>query len=250
VITPQSKTSVRPFAGHIPTVAGGSLVLLVTLAVIIRLSPESSAESSVMEWVRSFSAPGLGRLMESVSRFTNQPGAMLAPVATLVFLATGRIRGAVIFLVVVAMVGIAVYAADFALGEVAGRGRPVPYETRSSYPSGHTSGSTWFFVFLMFVVSRSAVTEFGKGCVMGSLGTLVVLVGLSRVFLHRHWPLDVVGGYALGILAALCAAWLFERLHQKVNAKGRLIPDEEVYRPQIGLRRLIGFKSRRKQAEP
>lgn len=200
--------------GRAAVVAAGLGALLVTLAALIRMSPDSAAEGSLMELVRSLEAPGLRGFMESVSRFTDQPGLVLAPVITVVFLATGRVRDAAIFLTIVLIIGAAVFVADFALGEIAGRGRPLPFETRPSYPSGHTSGSTWFFIFVMFLIARSTAPDIGKGWVTGVLGTLVVLVGLSRVFLYRHWPLDVVGGYALGVLAALVAIWLFETLRR------------------------------------
>ena len=203
-------------------VLSGLGLLLIVLAVLIRLSPESAGESAVMTWIRSMYAPGLDRLMESVSRFTNQPGLMLGPVTALVFLLRGRIRHAVIFSSVALVVAVTVYVLDFSLGEIAGRGRPLPYETRPSYPSGHTSGSTWFFVFLMFLVIRTEATDLGKGLVTGGLGTLVLLVGLSRIFLHRHWPLDVIGGYALGVLAAICAIWLFDRLMAERSLSGWL----------------------------
>lgn len=203
-------------------VAVGLGVLLIALAVVIRLAPDSGAESSLMEWMRSRNAPRLYGFMESVSGFTGNPGLMLAPVVTLALLALGRVRDAVIFLVVGAIVAVGVYATDFTLGEIAGRGRPLPWETRPSYPSGHTSGSTWFFIFVMFLVARSSLHDLGKGGVVGVLTTLIVFVGFSRVFLHRHWPLDVVGGYALGALGALAAIWLFEALREG-NAIDNLI---------------------------
>ena len=217
MIKPQPVISRVPFSHSGTAIALLMMGLLVVLALLIRLSPESSPEIAVMTWVRSLSAPGFDRLMDSISRFTNQPGIILAPVAFLVFLLAGRARDAAIFTGVVLLVGASVFVADFALGEIAGRGRPIPVETNPSYPSGHTSGSTWFLIFLIFLVLRSGVTEIGKGSVIGILGTLVLLVGLSRVFLERHWPLDVVGGYALGILAALCAIWLFESLRRAIS---------------------------------
>ena len=223
MIKPQSVTSRVPLSQSGAAIAIALMGLLVVLALLIRLSPESSPEMAVMTWVRSLSAPGFEKLMDSVSRFTNQPGITLAPVAALVFLLAGRARDAAIFTGVVLLVGASVFVVDFGLGEIAGRGRPIPVETNPSYPSGHTSGSTWFLIFLIFIVLRSSATEIRKGSVMGILGTLVLLVGLSRVFLHRHWPLDVVGGYALGILAALCAIWLFESLRRAHNTNDDFI---------------------------
>lgn len=223
MIKPQPVNLRAPLSQRGTAIALLLIGLLVVVALLIRMSPDSSTEIAVMTWVRSLSAPGFDRLMDSVSRFTNQPGITLAPVAAMVLLFAGRARDAAVFIAVVLLVGASVFVADFGLGEIAGRGRPIPVETNPSYPSGHTSGSTWFLIFLIFLVLRSSATEIGKGSVMGILGTLVLLVGLSRVFLQRHWPLDVVGGYALGILAALCAIWLFESLRRAHMANDNVV---------------------------
>jgi membrane-associated phospholipid phosphatase len=36
---------------------------------------------------------------------------------------------------------------------------------------------------------------------------VVLLVALARVVLRAHWPLDAVGGAALGLALASAAAW-------------------------------------------
>ena len=46
---------------------------------------------------------------------------------------------------------------------------------------------------------------YAVGCV------LILLVGISRLYLGVHWPVDVVGGIVLGTASALIADFLFER---------------------------------------
>jgi undecaprenyl-diphosphatase len=76
------------------------------------------------------------------------------------------------------------------------RGRPEA-DRFQSWPSGHTAAITAFAGCLLH---RRAVFRVALA--------LVILVGLSRVWLLRHWPADVLGGFAVGSAAAAVAMTL------------------------------------------
>jgi membrane-associated phospholipid phosphatase len=40
---------------------------------------------------------------------------------------------------------------------------------------------------------------------------LVLSVGIARILLRAHWPVDVLGGAALGFACVALATWLNER---------------------------------------
>jgi len=80
------------------------------------------------------------------------------------------------------------------------------------FPSGHaqTSASFW-----------SAVALETRDACFALLGAVVVaLVSYSRIELGVHYPRDVVGGAALGLLSAL-AALAYVRLSSRVGTAGR-----------------------------
>ncbi|WP_099157499.1 phosphatase PAP2 family protein [Virgibacillus ndiopensis] len=73
-----------------------------------------------------------------------------------------------------------------------------------SFPSGHTMNSTAFFGLLAFLLSRYIVKTKKQSIWIWSIASiLILLIGLSRVYLGVHYPIDVLGGFAAG------GAWLF-----------------------------------------
>ena len=69
----------------------------------------------------------------------------------------------------------------------------VPYETQASFgfPSAHAQLAVAVWGLVALRIGRPAVTLV--------LGVLVLLVGLSRLVLGVHFPVDVVGGYLIGL---------------------------------------------------
>lgn len=78
-----------------------------------------------------------------------------------------------------------------------------------SFPSAHAGNSMIVFLTIALVLGRG--TRWG-GIAIGCAIVLSVLIGLSRVVLGVHWPSDVAGGWAFGLLWVLLALPLAERL--------------------------------------
>lgn len=73
----------------------------------------------------------------------------------------------------------------------------IPSDT-FSLPSGHTAAA--------FVVV-TAVALIYPGCLIPLL-CWGMLVGMSRIMLGVHFPLDILAGMLLGTASSLCAAWM------------------------------------------
>ena len=84
----------------------------------------------------------------------------------------------------------------------------------SSFPSGHAASSMIFYLTLALVLA--AGTRWHRVAAAGAV-LLSLLIGISRVMLGVHWPSDVIGGWAFGMLWVLLTLRLAERLFRVVD---------------------------------
>jgi undecaprenyl-diphosphatase len=99
------------------------------------------------------------------------------------------------------------------LKEYFGRIRPpfadggARYESLS-FPSGHSSGIATL-VAVALVLAWPLLTTAGRRWCLAAGAALVLLVGLTRMWLGVHYLSDVVGGWSLGLAWTLGTALLF-----------------------------------------
>ena len=77
------------------------------------------------------------------------------------------------------------------------------YINQYSFPSGHV---LFFVVFFGFIAYLAWLHQTGRVriLVIASCGALILLIGLSRVYLGAHWASDVLGSYIIGGLWLFC----------------------------------------------
>lgn len=81
------------------------------------------------------------------------------------------------------------------------RNRPLEWflvnESGYSFPSGHAMGACCFYGLLIYLLYRSSLSN--KYKVIGIIGLiiLILLIGVSRIYLGVHYATDVIGGMML-----------------------------------------------------
>lgn len=90
-------------------------------------------------------------------------------------------------------------------------GRPRPEGFSMGFPSGHVTAAAAFFVMATYLVETSRAGFQTKILCWAGAALFIILVGIARIMLHAHWPLDAAGGAALGVACAAAAAWWNER---------------------------------------
>jgi undecaprenyl-diphosphatase len=106
------------------------------------------------------------------------------------------------FLLLLVGVDLAADGLSLVLRQWIGRARPplvypeppplVPTPHTGSFPSGHSASAFACATVIAWASPRLALPAF----------VLAALVAWSRVYVGVHWPLDVLGGAALGVLVA------------------------------------------------
>ena len=88
-------------------------------------------------------------------------------------------------------------------------------ETGYSYPSGHSFVSIVFYGFIIYLIINSKIEKKKKYIITGLLSLLILTIGTSRIYLGVHYPSDVLGGFAGGLLYLL----IFIKIYRKYGEK-------------------------------
>jgi undecaprenyl-diphosphatase len=86
----------------------------------------------------------------------------------------------------------------------------VPVPRDASFPSGHAATSFAAATVLSFALPRLGPFFF----------LLAAAIAFSRVYVGVHYPLDVIGGAALGLLVGWALWLLFQRALRRRTARG------------------------------
>ena len=217
VNTERTPAAKRRVAGHrLPQLGAGAALALFSLlatGVCLEGKPYFAWDLEVSRAVQAVPWPtGFETLMHGISLAGDDvsSAAGLVIVVCLALLAFRARREAV----VLGLVAAAGHLFKASLKYGIGRPRPTPelvnvlsHPGDYSFPSGHTVHYVVFLGFLWFLTFALVRPRLLRWPLLGLLGSLVLLVGLSRVYLGAHWASDVLGGYLLGgalLTLAIC----------------------------------------------
>jgi membrane-associated phospholipid phosphatase len=166
------------------------------------LEQETAAlDAGVASHLLQVTSPELTAIMRAVSLMGSE-AVWVIGVGLLGLFAWQRRWGAATILVLAA--GGAQLLNDLLKG-VFHRTRPLPIgglfitEQQYSFPSGHAMVSAAFYLYLAYLTWR-LVHGWKRTVLISLLVLLVVLIGVSRIYLQAHYFSDVVAGYLAGFL--------------------------------------------------
>ena len=194
--------------GAIAAVAGAGLVASCVVAV---RDPVPSWELSLTEWIND--APDtVATVLYPVMQFGTLGGPILVAVA-IAFFRRDWLLSAATFLV-----GVITWFAAKGVKRLVERDRPASYlpeiviregdGTGLGYASGHSAVAA-----ATAIMAMAALPPRWRPVLAG----VAFLVGLGRVVHGVHLAADLVGGWSLGVLIALAALWIVDRIGDAIS---------------------------------
>ncbi len=163
----------------------------------------TAMDLSFNAWIRARATPLGDRVGVFISMLGG--GTAMGVVCVVVAILFARCRWWIVFSGwVAAFVGGSIL--DFALKRIIHRPRPVGaerfvHDATFSFPSGHSMGSLIGFGMLAYVlITFWPPANRHRWLVIGIATVIILLVGFSRLYLGVHYPTDVIGGFAAGIV--------------------------------------------------
>jgi membrane-associated phospholipid phosphatase len=172
------------------------------LTLIVRSNPLLALDLQITNALQSIDSPFFTTAMSWVSWPGFLPQTILIPtLAALLLYWLGFHWEAVTALLAAILPGIV----NILVKELIRRPRPAAdlvnvFRVLDSYsfPSGHVMFYTGFFGFLWFVVFTLLKSSWKRTLLLLLLGSLIALVGVSRIYLGQHWASDILGAFLLG----------------------------------------------------
>lgn len=174
------------------------------LFVLALSTPYFKIDVTIAHLVQSIQLPGFDWLMQLLTNLGYAPVSFIWCGAIILILFVMGLRWEAVMLLL-SVTGVVVLG--MLVKDIVQRARPTPdlvnvfkHLSDYSFPSGHVLFYTGLFGFLGFLIFTLAPHSPRRIAGMIVVSAMIILIGVSRVYLGQHWPSDVLGAYLLSNL--------------------------------------------------
>lgn len=204
------------------TIATVLLSIFAVLFALVRTKRSTAIDAAVTLKLQRCKEPWFDRLMHVVSWQGFPPQSRLLPpsIASLLWLTGFRLE-AFFQLLAWGTGGI-----SFTFKRIMRRSRPGPDDDGirvvvaniggSSFPSGHVINYVGVYGFLSYLAFTWIRPKAIRRAVVGSLLSLIALVGPSRIYLGHHWLTDVLASYTLGTTYLIALTGVYRKVRMAI----------------------------------
>ncbi len=84
-----------------------------------------------------------------------------------------------------------------------------------SFPSGHSMNAASLFGVLAYLLWKHVPGKAGRTALLSISSLLILMIGVSRIYLGVHYPSDVIAGYLVSSSWLLAVIWVFHKYLRK-----------------------------------
>lgn len=174
------------------------LLLFFYLVRLINANTISVLDNYIYNLIKGFITPKMTPIVKFITEFGNYT--VMIPVIILFYLFNKDKSFNRYFTINL----VAIFTSNFIVKNIIRRDRPIDInliiENGFSFPSGHSMVSFAFYGFIIYYVYCSHLSKLGKTIIISILTLLVLMIGLSRIYLGVHYASDVIGGFVLALV--------------------------------------------------
>ena len=170
-----------------------------------------SVDQYISQSVLALYGPVLNKVMIAVTTIANPIPLTIITTILVLFLVYKR-KWFYSLLVVISM--LSGLFAETLIKLIVQRARPISSLIEMSdfsFPSGHATMSTIFFLLIVYIWKDKIKNRFLRGLFIISNVLCFLTIGFSRVYLNAHWMSDVLTGFILGGAVFLLVPTLMSR---------------------------------------
>lgn len=176
------------------------LIIFITLVIMICNGKISSFDDGIYKFIISFKSYYMTKFMKIITKFANTSTIIILCIASLSSLFK-KYKGSIYLCLNIVLSTVLNLILKYCIQRPRPElGRRLIEEAGYSFPSGHAMASISFYGFLIFLILNSDFKMSSKIILTIILSLIIILVGISRIYLGVHYPSDIIGGY----LVSLC----------------------------------------------
>lgn len=189
-------------------IVSGLSVLFIVLAVLVSFGKMQVIDNAVYNFLIGFRCDALDSFFKFITNFGDEAFIVGMLVAIVVVL---RNKLAVLY----ACLGADCALTNWIVKQIVRRDRPdvlkLVVQGGFSFPSGHTMIAMCMYGYLIYVVNKKFTNKYLKFGSIFLLGCLIILIGVSRVYVGVHYFSDVLAGYILALIILILYIELTEK---------------------------------------
>lgn len=163
----------------------------------------------ILKFIQSFKNPILNILFLTITISTEIPVVLI--VASILYWCVNKKYGERLLFALIGNVALNTGVKEFfkaqrPIGVDGIESMRVSTATGYSFPSGHTQIGTTFWVSMMSIFKNKYLYIFGP--------IIFLVIGISRLYLGVHWPIDVLFGWIFGIIFTLICNYIMSKVEK------------------------------------